>query len=273
MRNKALLLALTVVVACGAGPMRGAAPASNQVVLSQAQPYAVAQIAFKGSEGMKIEWNTTQFGVFDGAIVCKDAKPVFQNFQTAHSYRLKISNVPNREGLTLYPTLTVNAVTPRTRAYLDHNAIPVKFTENDFDQVQNGNFVTKVIFLPSRQYQSLALAGGVDTIVNTQLPAGADPIVEAQNRGAILAVVQIGNKDLAIEGSDNVGSESAVVPGEQIPISGVNAPAWGTPAPQSPNNMTELPTVPEPDPEPFIQPVRPVPSTLVPEVEGAWTNH
>ena len=149
MRNKALLLALTVVVACGAGPMRGAVPASNQVVLGQAQPYAVAQIAFKGSEGMKIEWNTTQFGVFDGAIVCKDAKPVFQNFQTAHSYRLKISNVPNREGLTLYPTLTVNAVTPRTRAYLDHNAIPVKFTENDFDQVQNGNFVTKVIFLPA----------------------------------------------------------------------------------------------------------------------------
>ena len=164
-------------------------------------------------------------------------------------------------------------MTPRTRAYLDHNAIPVKFTENDFDQIENGNFVTKVIFLPSQQYQNLALAGGVDTIVNTQLPAGADPIVEAQNRGAILAVVQIGNKDLSIDGSNYAGSESAVVPGEQIPISGVNVAAWGTPAPQSEKNMTELPTVPEPKPEPFFVPERPVPSTSIPEVEGAWTNH
>lgn len=274
MRNKALLLALTVVVACGAGPMRGAAPAPNQVILGQAQQYAVAQIAFKGAEGMTIQWDSTQIGAFDSTpVVCKDAKPIFQNFQTAHSYRLKLSNIPNRDDLTLYPTLTVNAVTPRTRAYLDHNAIPVKFSESDFDQIQNGNFVTKVIFLPSRQYQNLALAGGVDTIVNTQLPAGVDPIVEAQNRGAILAVVQIGNKDLSIEGSEYAGSETATVPGEQIPISGVNAPAWGTPAPQSQLNMTELPTVPEPDPEPFIQPVRPVPSTSVPEVEGNWTNH
>lgn len=276
MRNKALLLALTVVVACGAGPMRGATPAANNAGLRQVsqQQLAVAQIAFKGSEGMNIQWDTIQIGAFDSVpVVCKDSKPVFQNFQTAHSYRLKLSNIPNRDDLTLYPTLTINAVTPRTRAYLDHNAIPVKFTEADFDQVQNGNFVTKVIFLPSQQYQNLALAGGVDTIVNTQLPAGADPIVEAQNRGAILAVIQIGNKDLSIDGSSYASSESAVVPGEQIPISGVNVPAWGTPAPQSEKNMTELPTVPEPQPEPFVTPARPIPSTSVPSVEGPWAEH
>jgi hypothetical protein len=276
MRNKALLLALTVVVACGAGPVRDTSNVGGPAALRPAvqRQFAVAQVAFKGSEGTTIQWDVLQLGAFDSVpVVCKDTKPVFQNFQTAHSYRLKLSNIPGREGLTLYPTLTINAVTPRTRAYLDHNAIPVKFTENDFDQIENGNFVTKVIFLPSQQYQNLALAGGVDTIVNTQLPAGADPIVEAQNRGAILAVVQIGNKDLSIDGSNYAGSESAVVPGEQIPISGVNVAAWGTPAPQSEKNMTELPTVPEPKPEPFFVPERPVPSTSIPEVEGAWTNH
>ena len=273
MRNKALLLALTVVVACGAGPVRDTSNVGGPAALRPAvqRQFAVAQVAFKGSEGTTIQWDVLQLGAFDSVpVVCKDTKPVFQNFQTAHSYRLKLSNIPGREGLTLYPTLTINAVTPRTRAYLDHNAIPVKFTENDFDQIEN---VTKVIFLPSQQYQNLALAGGVDTIVNTQLPAGADPIVEAQNRGAILAVVQIGNKDLSIDGSNYAGSESAVVPGEQIPISGVNVAAWGTPAPQSEKNMTELPTVPEPKPEPFFVPERPVPSTSIPEVEGAWTNH
>ena len=276
MRNKALLLALTVVVACGAGPMRGATPASNFSGARQGvvQSAPVAQVAFKGAEGMTIQWDTVQIGAFDSKpVVCKDTKAVMQNFQTAHSYRLKLSNIPNRTDLTLYPTLTINAMSPRTRAYLDHNAIPVKFTENDFDQVQNGNFVTKVIFLPSAKYQNLALAGGVDTIVNTQLPAGADPIVEAQNRGAILAVIQIGNKALSLEGSEYAGSESAMVPGEQIPIIGVNAPAWGTIAQENEKNVTELPTVPEPKPEPIATPTRPMPSTSAPEVEPSWTNH
>ena len=274
MRNKALLLALTVVVACGAGPMRGANPAVVPGARQQAAQPAVAQIAFKGADGMTIQWDVAQIGAFDSIpVVCKDTKAVFQNFQTAHSYRLKLANIPNRDDLTLYPTLTINAVTPRTRAYLDHNAIPVKFTENDFDQVQNGNFVTKVVFLPSAQYQNLARAGGVDTIVNTQLPAGADPIVEAQNRGAILAVIQIGNKDLSLDGLNAGGSFSATVPGEQIPISGVNVPAWGTPAQDNAKNVLELPTVPAPKEEPVVTPVRPVPSTSVPEVEPNWLQH
>ena len=141
MRNKALLLALTVVVACGAGPVRDTSNVGGPAALRPAvqRQFAVAQVAFKGSEGTTIQWDVLQLGAFDSVpVVCKDTKPVFQNFQTAHSYRLKLSNIPGREGLTLYPTLTINAVTPRTRAYLDHNAIPVKFTENDFDAASGG---------------------------------------------------------------------------------------------------------------------------------------
>ncbi len=273
MRSKALLLALTLVVACGAGPAR--LNPAMQPGLPGAAQNAVAQVAFRGSDGMKVEWSTVQIGQFDAQATLSEYKPVFKNFQVARKYRLKLSEIPNREGLTLYPTLTINAVSARTRAYLDHNAIPVRFSEADFDQIQNGNFVTKVIFLPSPQFQNLALAGGVDTIVNTQLPAGADPIVEAQNRGAILAVIQVGNKNLEGEDLDGafLASDVANVPGGQMPIIGVNAPSWGIPASQSPINMTELPTVPAPEPEPFIQPMRPIPSTSAPEVESNWTNH
>ena len=356
MRNKTLLLALVVVVACGAGPFRGGfglfrppmsgvpsqpnvyqarqyAPAASQGaeavssssgynVLSpidveaasaasgssttvegtgagsttQAGTYSpssnsaartfptygarqtfpasqgqIAQVAFsaRGAEGLTIQWDTIQIGMFESPAT---PVPFVQNFQTTRSYRLKLTNIPGKPDMTLYPTLTVAGVTPRTRAFLDHNAIPVKFTQSDFDQVENGNFVTKVIFLPSQQDQNLALAGGVDTIVNTQLPPGADPIAEALNRGAILAVVQIGNKDLSIEGSTLDGSLAALTPDAQIPISGVNAPAWGTPAPESEKNMTELPTVSMPEPDPFFTEVRPIPSTSVPPVEPNWSG-
>ena len=86
---------------------------------------------------------------------------------------------------------------PRTEAFLAHNAIPVQFTEEDFDQVLSGNFVTKVIYLPDPEFQELALAG-VETLVSTRLEPGVDPIVEADRRGAILAIVRMGNKDLQL---------------------------------------------------------------------------
>jgi hypothetical protein len=95
----------------------------------------------------------------------------------------------------LYPTLEVAPVTPRTDAYLAHSPIPVQFTEEDFDQVLSGNFVTKVIYLPDPEFQELALAG-VETLVSTRLDPGVDPIAEADRRGSILAILRMGNKDL-----------------------------------------------------------------------------
>jgi hypothetical protein len=85
-------------------------------------------------------------------------------------------------------------MTPRTSAFLAHNAIPIQFTEEDFDQVLTGNFVTKVIYLPDPEFQEMALAG-VDTLVSTRLDPGVDPITEADRRGAILAVLRLGNID------------------------------------------------------------------------------
>ena len=101
--------------------------------------------------------------------------------------------------MELYPTLEVGPVMPRTEAFLAHNAIPVQFTPEDFDQVLTGNFVTKVIYLPDPEFQELALAG-VETLVSTRLDPGVDPIVEADRRGAILAIVRLGNKDLQVPG-------------------------------------------------------------------------
>ena len=77
----------------------------------------------------------------------------------------------------------------------------MQFTEEDFDQVLSGNFVTKVIYLPDPEFQELALAG-VETLVSTRLDPGVDPIVEADRRGAILAIVRVGNKDLEVPGGE-----------------------------------------------------------------------
>ncbi|MCR5358662.1 MAG: hypothetical protein K6E55_02115 [Thermoguttaceae bacterium] len=241
---------------------------------------STAQILFQGPDGMNVNWDVTSIGAFDSQPIVTEG---IQDFETGKEYRLRLSNLPNRKGiggapLNLYPTLQVNSVTPRTRSYLEHNAIPVRITDNDIDQVQAGNFVTKVIFLPAPEFQNIAIAGGVDTIVNTQLPAGTDPVVEAQNRGSILAVVQIGNKDLSRglypAGGFDQGLGGDGVP--QIPISGVNVPNFGTPNSVTPYGVPGPPVLPAaPEgvaPDPLISPINPTPATDVPQVDKTWSG-
>jgi hypothetical protein len=166
-----------------------------------------SQIAFLGDEGVQITWDVSGYGMFDSeALVI----PGRQDFYQGAIYRLRLTNIPGRAGIELYPTLEVAPVTPRTDAFLAHSPIPVQFTQEDFDQVLSGNFVTKVIYLPDPEFQELALAG-VETLVSTRLGPGVDPIAEADRRGSILAIVRMGNKDLR-RGNTIQAYESEVVP-------------------------------------------------------------
>jgi hypothetical protein len=169
---------------------------------------ATSQIAFLGSDGVQVQWDVSGSGAFDSTAL---VIPGRQDFYQGAIYRLKLSNIPGRPGVTLYPTLEVAPVTPRTDAYLAHSPIPVQFTEEDFDQALSGNFVTKVIYLPDPEFQELALAG-VETLVSTRLDPGVDPIAEADRRGSILAIVRLGNKNLEMGGASIQAPPETVVP-------------------------------------------------------------
>src|SRR5205085_9066851 len=54
--------------------------------------------------------------------------------------------------------------------------------------------LVKVIYLPDPQFQDAA-GTGTDELLSTQLPPGADPILEALRRGSILVVIRMGNVD------------------------------------------------------------------------------
>jgi hypothetical protein len=117
------------------------------------------------------------------------------NFVQGGIYRLKLSNLPGRPAIDLYPTLQVMPANVRTATFLAHSTVPVAFTEEDFEQVAAGNFVVKVVYLPDPQFQDLAVAGP-DEVVSTRLEPGVDPIAEATRRGSVLAVIRMGNIDL-----------------------------------------------------------------------------
>ena len=168
-----------------------------------------SQVGFIGPDGMQVRWDVSMAGGFDSTPL---VTPGRYDFPQGAIYRLKITDIPGREGLELYPSLEVAPVTPRTAAFLAHNSIPFQLTEEDLDQVTTGNFVTKVVYLPDPCYQELAVAG-VETLVSTRLDPGIDPVVQADRRGSILAIIRIGNKDLE---SSGVGGAGGVAGGAGI---------------------------------------------------------
>jgi hypothetical protein len=154
------------------------------------------QVAFVSPVGMKIGWESSMGGAAPRNFMpAQLTVPGRYNFDQGAIFRLKVTDVAGHPGVPFYPTLEVAPGSPRTDAYLTHNAVPIEFTDEDFDQVSAGNFVTKVIYLPDPQHQELAIAG-VETLVSTRLDPGVDPIAEADRRGTILAIVRLGGIDL-----------------------------------------------------------------------------
>jgi hypothetical protein len=213
-------------------------------------PNVRSQIFFLDPNGMKIGWQT---GGGNGERVYLPAQlsvPARYNFMQGYIYRLKLTDIPGRAGVVLYPTLEVAPSTPATDAYLTHNPIPVQFTAEDFDQVvDGGNFVTKVIYLPDPKYQELAVAG-VETLVSTRLEPGVDPILEADKRGTILLIVRLGAIDLEMQNS----AGAVVAPGSTTLVPATSLPPGAVPPPPPATESVPVDTAP----------VTPAPPTVTP---------
>jgi hypothetical protein len=248
------------------------APGGMGMGMMMPQQASEVQVWFVNPEGMQVRWDVAAQGQFDSTPL---VVPGRQNFPQGAIYRMKLTNIPGREGVELYPTVEIGPTTTHTEAYLAHNAIPIQYTEEDFDQVLTGNFVTKVIYLPDPEFQELALAG-VETLVSTRLDPGIDPITEADRRGAILAVVRLGNKDVELPGSNGDfypsipvngcgpegyigggypaamngmpmgGMPAAMGPTGLMPnhVAGVTAPEWGMPITGTPIGLPGPPHIP-----------------------------
>jgi len=240
-------------------------------------PNVRSQVFFVDPPGMKIGWQST---VGNGERVYLPGQltvPARYNFMQGYIYRLKLTDIADRPGLVLYPTIEVAPSTPATDAYLTHNPIPAQFTPEDFDQVVAGNFVTKVIYLPDPKYQELAIAG-VETLVSTRLEPGVDPILEADRRGTILMIIRIGAIDLEMPnpGATAPGfsttAPATVLPPGSLPTNPVSPPPTviqGVPVDNAPVSPAPAVTTPPPAPEPSAVPAEPTAPTEVPAVEPA----
>jgi hypothetical protein len=220
-------------------------------------------IRFAAPGGMKIAFQDPARGFADAG---REA-PVRYNFPQGSIYRLRLAGIPNRPGKNYYPTLEIYPSTLKTITFLSHATVPIGFTDEDFEQVNAGNLVVKVIYLPDPAFQDLAAA---EEIVSTRLEPGVDPVTEANRRGTILAVIRIGNIDLE---DPSTPAMDAPPGGMALPPGGMALPPGASPLP-TPRTLPpmEMDTLPGSQPMPPISSVPPsmggttsrVPSTLPP---------
>lgn len=239
------------------GPGPGVIPPASPAEYLHAGPATApsVQVLFNKPDGMEVRWDVSGIGQFDSSPLIVPGR---NNFPQGGIYRVKLTNIPGRAGVELYPTVEVGPTTPRTEAFLAHNAIPLQFSEEDFDQVLTGNFVTKVIYLPDPEFQELAL-GNVETLVSTRLDPGVDPIVEADRRGSIMVVLRLGNKDIEMAGANDdalrasqaswaaqCGPNGYGAPPGSLPnyVSGVTTSMYGMPNSGTPIGLVGPPHIP-----------------------------
>jgi hypothetical protein len=229
-------------VVAGVGMMVGPPPPSGQR----------SSVRFLRPEGMKVSWY----------VPSPDGRPTFSstqldtpgryNFTQGAIYRLKLSHLPNRPNIVaLYPTLEVAPANNKTAAFLAHSAVPLVFTDEDFDQVAAGNYLVKVVYLPDPQFQDVATAGP-DEVVSTRLDPGVDPVAEARRRGTVLLVIRMGNIDLE---APNTPSMEAPNP-YMMPPMPRQLPPNGRPLPMAPHGpMSKAPQGPITAPQAMARPM------------------
>jgi hypothetical protein len=200
----------------GVTPAQFAGPAGSMF------PAQRTQVFISQPANMKVYWYTQGPDGKPNYSTTPLETPGRYNFAQGAIYRLKLTHIPGRPALELYPTLEVVPTSPKTNEFLAHNSVPLEFTEDDFKQVVDRNYIVKVVYLPDPQFQDGAGAGP-DSIVSTRLEPGQDPIQEALRRGSILLVIRMGNIDQGLQHSPAMsaptpgGAPNMKPPGQGIP--------------------------------------------------------
>ena len=176
-------LAALAALALLAAPARG--PAAPPPVKG---PSPLLWVRFGGPEGMRVTY-------FQGPRGRDFAAPAPAGLRPGYVYRVRLSGLAGRPGVTLHPTLEVLGslhLPPKLNA-AEHPA-PVVFTEQDLERALAGALVTKVIYLehPERAIPSAAPPGAPHEL---ELPPRYDALAAAREQGRPVLIVRLGERD------------------------------------------------------------------------------
>ena len=128
-----------------------------------------------------------------GAFQSPEAAPLRAGMLIGSVYRLKVTNVPERPGMELFPTVEVinRLYTPQGQAV--RFPVPIELTREDIDLALAGRFVTRVIYLedPHNALPADQIAGRQSWF---EAGPGSDPLAVADVMGRPMAILRLGGR-------------------------------------------------------------------------------
>jgi hypothetical protein len=169
---------------------------SNSIVPKAiATPISRTHVRFAQPTGMRVTWIWDRYIVKEEDPLPEIEVPGGVELEQGKTYLLKLTNIPGKPGLEVYPTLqVVPADNPRTAEFLAHGSVPLAFSDDDFKQIRASNAFVKVVYLPRQD------SDHTDYIAPCQLRSiglgpHADAISEASRKGDVLLVIRFGNME------------------------------------------------------------------------------
>lgn len=147
--------------------------------------------------------------------------PLLVGMQVGSVYCLKLTKLPNREGVELFPTIEViNRLFPpegtKTRF-----PVPVEITEEDIAQAMAGLFVTRVVYLEDPD-QAFPRADDPQHPRTQDVAPSQDPLHVADRLGRPMAILRLGSR--VPEGSEVLGTAAASPPIQIYPVPKIKVP-------------------------------------------------
>ncbi len=115
-------------------------------------------------------------------------------FRPGYRYRLTISNIPGRPGVTLYPEIDIlGSIVPRNGLnYLEFPAT-FAFSEQELRKVAAGSLLTKVVYLEDPT-KAVPTASTVDQPIEITEPSAEEAWKAATDNGRVVAVIKLGDR-------------------------------------------------------------------------------
>ncbi len=118
--------------------------------------------------------------------------PSQAGMMVGHSYRIRISEMPEYPGVELYPTIEIlDRLHPPTQQAQSF-PIPIEITEAEIEIVMQDRMVTKVVYLEQPDIAAPFEQG--KRIRTENLPVTANLLQAADERGRPMAIIRIGGR-------------------------------------------------------------------------------
>lgn len=130
----------------------------------------------------------------EGGFATTQSNDALVGLQIGPVYRLQVTNVPNNEGVEIFPTVEIiDRLYPPPGLALRF-PIPLELTQDELELAARGAFVTRVVYVEDPQHALPIARRAGEEQPWIEAPPGEDPLVSADRNGRPVAILRIGSR-------------------------------------------------------------------------------